>query len=318
VRQVNIWSVALTILEFFHLIQVVDDEDEVDRFYDRLFAPQPVMSKHFSEQEKRWASLGMVSDLMIEVIEPSSDPADQDMPLTKFRARHGPHFHSYAWYVAPTSVKPLFGRLRQAAVRVTGPGGAVYPPGDVDPGNTIFTHPKDTFGQLEFEGKRDHWRQTDPRFSDPWTTAPWSEGPLTIQHLSHMTTMVRDLARASHFYTEVLGGQLFHETSATTADSAFVLVGADTVVELACPRVKETRLSDDLARHGEMPHSATFLVRDLEAAERYVETLGIGVTDRAGESFTLDPDGCFGGVWSFTDSELPRDPRAARRGNASA
>lgn len=58
--------------EFFHLIHVVDDEDPVDAFYDTLFAPQRFAPKHFSDQEKRWASLSMVSDLMFEVIEPSS------------------------------------------------------------------------------------------------------------------------------------------------------------------------------------------------------------------------------------------------------
>lgn len=39
----------------------------------------------------------MVSDLMVEVIEPSGKPEDLHMPLSKFRERLGHHFHSLAW-----------------------------------------------------------------------------------------------------------------------------------------------------------------------------------------------------------------------------
>ena len=76
----------MQIQEFFHLIHVVNDEDEVDRFYDRLFAPDWFFPKHWSDGEKRWASLSMVSDLMLEVIEPSGSEADVNSPLAKFQA----------------------------------------------------------------------------------------------------------------------------------------------------------------------------------------------------------------------------------------
>ncbi len=110
------------IREFFHLIHIVDDEDEVDAFYDRLFAPERFRAKHFLDSEKRWASLSMVSDLMLEVIEPSAEEADLGMPLSRFRTRFGQHFHSLAWYVDPASVKPLFDRIRAQGVRVAEAG----------------------------------------------------------------------------------------------------------------------------------------------------------------------------------------------------
>jgi predicted enzyme related to lactoylglutathione lyase len=299
----------LTILEFFHLIHVVDDEDEVDAFYDRLFAPRRFMTKSFSEQEKRWASLSMVSDLMLEVIEPSDDPTHQGAPLPKFGRRHGQHFHSFAWYVDPTAVRSLFGRLRAEGVRVAKPGGGVYPEGDVEPGNTIFTHPKDTFGQIEFEGKGQHWIERDPRFQPDWSGERWSQGPLGIEHLSHMTTIVRDLPAARRFYKNVLGARVFHETSSADATCAYVLVGTDTVIELASPIHEGSRMAADLASHGEMPHSATFRVRDLDAAERHVSRLGIGVAERVEGTLVLDPGSCYGAVWCFTDRDLPGDPR---------
>ena len=246
---------------------------------------------------------------MLEVIEPSGEEAHQGAPLGRFRQRFGPHFHSFAWYLDPTEIRPLFERLRSAGIRVAQPGGGMFPPGDIDPGNTIFTHPKDTFGQIEFEGKRDHWQQVDPRFQPGWTVAPWRDGPLGIERLSHMTTVVRDLAPARAFYEGALEGTVFDEASTDDVARAMVLVGTDTVIELAQPLTADSRLGRDLATNGELPHSATFKVADLEAAERHVEKVGVGVVDRRGQTLTLDPADCFGALWSFTDQVLPGDPR---------
>jgi catechol 2,3-dioxygenase-like lactoylglutathione lyase family enzyme len=302
---------AVAIREFFHLIHIVDNEDEVDAFYDDLFAPQRFQSKGWFDGEKRWASLSMVSDLMLEVIEPSAEPSDQHMPLSKFRNRFGQHFHSLSWYVDVDDLGPLFHRLRAAGVRIARPGGGSFPDGEVDLGNTFFTHPKDTFGQIEFEGKRDFWEGRDPRFQKEWTAAPWAEGPLGIQRLSHMTTVVRDLAKARTFYEGPLEGTVFHTDSSGGAERAFALVGTDTVIELAQPTDEGSRRAADLAANGEISHSATLRVADLEAVEKHTDTLGIGVADRSGTTLTLNPDDCFGAVWSFTDSALPGDPRGA-------
>ncbi len=302
---------ALKILEFFHLIQIVDDEDEVDAFYDRLFAPLRFMTKQFSATEKRWASLAMVSDLMLEVIEPSTEPRDSQMPLTKFRSRHGQHFHSFAWYLDPEDLVTAFRTLREAGIRVTRPGGGVFPDGDIDPGNTIFTHPKDTFGQIEFEGKSGHWATGDPRFQPGWSDDPWRKGPLGIERLSHMTTVVRELEPARRFYVDVLCAEAFHEQKSESDQSVFVLVGQDTVIELACPTDPAGPMAQDLAEHGELPHSATFRVRDLATVERHVESLGIGIASRRGNSIALDPTSCYGARWCFTDHDLPGDPRGA-------
>jgi catechol 2,3-dioxygenase-like lactoylglutathione lyase family enzyme len=295
--------------EFFHLIHVVDNEDEVDAFYDGLFSPQRFRPKGWADNEKRWASLSMVSDLMLEVIEPSAEPADQHMPLTKFRSRFGQHYHSFAWYVDPAEVGPLFRQLRAEGVRIAKPGGGLFPDGDVEPGNTIFTYPKDTFGQIEFEGKQGYWQTGDPRFQAGWTTAPWAQGPLGIQRLSHMTTVVRDLTKARAFYEGPLEGKTFHTESSGGAERAFVLVGTDTVIELAQPTSEASRLAADLAAHGELPHSATFQVADLDAVEKHTDTLGVRVADRSDGTLTLDPNDTFGAVWSFREAALPGDPR---------
>lgn len=300
----------MPIREFFHLIHIVDDEDRVDEWYRELFSPETFAQKGWLDYEKRWASLSMVGDLMIEVIEPSGAPEDQGMPLSKFRNRFGQHYHSLAWYVDAPDIKPLFDRIRQKGYRVAKPGGGMFPDGDVDPGNTIFTHPKDTFGQLEFEGLSGHWLTADPRFQPGWNPARWTEDhPLGIVRASHFTTLVTDLARARDLYEGTLGGTVFHAETTPEGESLFVSVGTASVVELLRPLSSESRAGRDLADNGELPHACTFTVRDLGQAERHVEKLGIGVVDRGERSFTLDPADAFGAVYTFTDRTVPGDPR---------
>jgi hypothetical protein len=309
------FTLRVPIREFFHLIHIVDHEDEVDAWYDEVFAPERFMKKGWIDSEKRWASLSMVGDLMIEVIEPSSDPRDQHMPLSKFRNRFGQHFHSLAWYVDPLDVKPLFDRLRTGGIRVAKPGGGMFPDGDVDPGNTIFTHPRDTFGQLEFEGLADHWLRMDPRFQPGWSSDRWLDQPLGIVRASHLTVVVDDLDRACRLYQSAFDGVMLHRQSSSVGEAVHVAVGTDTVVELVSPATSDSRAGRDRQVNGSVPHACTFTVQDLDRAERHVERVGVGVVDRSGDSFTLDPADSYGAVYAFTDRTVPGDPRVGGAGS---
>lgn len=300
----------MAITEFFHLIHIVDDEDEVDRWYDEVFSPQRFSPKHFFDVEKRWASLSMIGNFMIEVIEPSSDPDHQGAPLGRFRNRFGQHFHSLSWYTDGGGIKPLFDRLRAMGVRVAQPGGGMFPDGDIDPGPTIFTHPKDTFGQLEFVDVTSHWLERDPRFQPGWSATRWAEShPLGIRRVSHFTTIVRDLDRAQALYEQGLGARLLGRSTNATQESVFMFVGTETVVELAQPIGTGTPIAQDLAANGELPHACTFLVSDLDAAERHVEKVGVRVAERAGDMFALEPADCFGARYAFSTRALDGDPR---------
>jgi len=300
----------MAIREFFHLIHIVNDEDEVDAWYDAVFSPRRFAQKHWLDVEKRWASLSMIGDLMLEVIEPSSEPADQTMALSKFRARFGEHFHSLAWYVDGGGIKPLFDRLRTMGVRIARPGGGIWPNGEIDPGPTIFTHPKDTFGQLEFIDVTRHWMETDPRFQPGWSPKWWAdEHPLGIERVSHFTTIVTDLDRATTLYEEALGARVLSRSSGLVQDSVFVLVGTETVVELARPASQDSRIPADLISNGELPHSCTFTVRDLESVAQHMDKVGVGIADRSNDTLTLEPSDCFGAVYSFTTTSVPGDPR---------
>ena len=302
----------MPIREFFHLIHVVDDGDEVGAWYDEVFKPQRFIEKSWSDVEKRWASLAMIGDFMIEVIEPGSAPEDEVMPLGRFRRRFGQHFHSLAWYVDSPDVRPLFDELRAHGVRIAKPGGGMFPDGDVDPGPTIFTHPKDAYGQLEFVALDDFWRQRDPRFAGDWSPDFWRDDhPLGIESVAYFTTIVGDVEKARHLYEGPLHGRLLHTDTSAVAQSAFLFVGNASVVELAKPTVDDSRLAVDLAENGELLHSCTFKVVDLEAAERHIERVGVAVADRSGDGFTLEPADCFGAVYAFTSRVVPGDPRVS-------
>lgn len=300
----------MPIREFFHLIHVVDDQCEADAWYDEVFKPQRFIEKSWSDVEHRWASLAMIGDFMIEVIEPGSAPQDEAMPLGRFRSRFGQHFHSLAWYVDPADLRPLFDGLRAHQVRIAMPGGGMFPAGDVDPGPTIFTHPKDSFGQLEFVALDDFWRELDPRFAPDWSPAFWRDDhPLGIERVAYFTTIATDLERARALFEGPLGGRFLHAEASAAAESAFVFVGSSSIVELAKPTVTNSRLAADLAGNGELLHGCTLKVVDLEATERHIEDVGVGVADRSGDGFTLDPADCFGAVYGFTSRAVPGDPR---------
>lgn len=300
----------MAIRKFFHLIHVVDDLGGADELYDRLFSRQLFVTRQWGDTEKRWASLGLIGDFVMETIEASSDPAHGHMPLSRFHARFGQHFHSLAWFIDDGETVSLYRRLRSRGIRVARPGGGLFG-GEEEVGPTLFTHPKDTHGLLEFQALDERWQSYDPRLAPGWTDEYWrSEHPLGIDAPSHITTSVTDLDGARTLFVEALGGRAFHEEATPTARSAYVMVGEDTVVELAQPTGADSDLARDLAANGELPHSVTWRVLDLDAAERHVEKTGVRVRDRGRETLTLDPRDTIGAVLAFTTRRLPGDPRS--------
>jgi extradiol dioxygenase family protein len=304
----------MPIREFFHLMHIVDDFDEAEARFDTLLSPVTYSPKHWSDFDKRWASLSMIGpDFVLEIMEPSDAQVDRASPLPKFRNRHGQHLHSFAWFVDAPDLWGLAARIRDRGIRVIDPYRDFYKEGGRDgEAQTFFTHPKDTFGQLEFFGMSPDGGHHHRRLSPDWSTSFWRDDhPLGIENASHLTTVVSDLDRSRAFYEKILDAPAFHEETGDDRRSAFVMVGTETVVELAQPTTAGSRLRHDLAEHGEMPHAITFKVRDLDAAERHVETTGIRVADRAGDTVTLDPDDLFNAVVAFTTRRLPNDPRSS-------
>ena len=187
----------MPVRELFHLMHVVDDFDAADGFFTSLFSPEVTMPKSWSDFDKRWASIGLVGpNFALEIMEPSKQEADQGSPIPKFFRRFGEHLHSIALYVDADDLAGVIESLWANGVRVVRPDGSPFGDGELgDLPRTVFTHGRDTCGQLElqvFPGIH------DPRFTDGWSGDYWRvEHPLGIERMSHVTVVVRDVDRAA-------------------------------------------------------------------------------------------------------------------------
>jgi predicted enzyme related to lactoylglutathione lyase len=301
----------MPVREFFHLMHMVDDFDAAAAFFDDLLTPVIFMEKSWSDLDKRWASLGRVGDdFVLELMEASRDPEDLGSPLPKFVARFGQHWHSLAWLVDEADMQGVLDSLRHGGVRVVDPMGQLYPAeGPAEVGVVMFTHPKDTFGQIELMSRRGDSRPPDPQSGDEWSPSFWrDEQPMGIVRTSHFTVMVSDLPRAREVF-ELLGGTVFHEASDDIAEHAYVFVGDQSVVDLAHPVTADSRLARDQAATTDLPHSVTFQVRDLDAVERHVQKLGVRIAERSADTVVLEPDDCYNALLEFTTATIPNDPR---------
>ncbi|HEY3941197.1 MAG TPA: VOC family protein [Acidimicrobiales bacterium] len=305
-----------TIGKNFHIIHMTDNLKELDAWYYDIFSVQRFMPDSYLPTEVRDASLVLIGTLCVEPLAPSFRVEGwEGMPLGRFFRRFGKRWHSLAWYV-PEGLNDLYHDLVAAGVRTYGSGG-VKQEGD-EPAGALFTHPRDTFTQLEFvTGPRpgqDELRpsQSDPRLKPGWSPEWWARHhPLHITNFSHATLAVRDLPRALDVYTKVLGGTLLHQVevplSGTT--SAFVRVGEDMVVELAQPRTDASPVALDIERNNESLYAATFKVADLAAAESYLAEKGVAFAANDGVTMLSDPATTHGVVMGFTTWSIPGDPR---------
>ena len=84
------------------------------------------------------------------------------------------------------------------------------------------------------------------------------------------------------------------------------------VVELARADLGGPRLARDLAEHGELPHAMTFKVADLDAVQRHLADVGIGVAERSDARSSSSPADLSNAVVAL------HDPAAAGRSSLVA
>ena len=128
---------------------------------------------------------------------------------------------------------------------------------------TIFTHPKDTFGQLQFQTGPPEVPVPDPRFDPGWARSPESvRHPMTLLRASHITTLVSDLDRAKSLYESSFGACTLFEGIDSIARRGFMFIGTETIVELAEPSDTDSRVARVIcSANGQLPHSFCFLRR---------------------------------------------------------
>ena len=290
--------------KLFHLTHVVNDLDAVDKWYDEVFA----VKRFYRGYEKlagREASLIAIGDVIMEPMMPAQRGDATNQSVSKFHERFGQHFHSIAWYV--DDVGEISIQLDRHGFRLFNiVGKTVKPPHKAA---AIWTHPRETPGQLEFALAGDYTK--DPRFEPGWSNALWREQhPLGIERASHITVVVRDMPSAKRLYCDVLGGKLIHEEQAAgRKESAFVAIGEDTVVELARPLSSVSLEGREMEANGEGVYALTFKTRDLARAGDFLRSKGLRPDADGADSIVLGKDQAFGMVVGFTRRALPNDPR---------
>ncbi len=289
----------------FHVIHISDDLPTLDAWYDDVYAPRwGIMDNTYSEHEMRYASLPVVADTIVETMAPARVPGAESLPVARFEAKFGRRWHSLAWYV--DDVGEIYDHLQQRGVRLTGHHGSAV--GSRPQRGPIYTHPRDTHTQLEFYSPVP---DIDFRFHDDFDATAWERHPIGIKRLAYATIVVGDVARATDFFTEGLHGHVICErqSTLTMTRNVYVLIGSDTVVELAQPLDGESLAGRDLATNGDMCHAIAWHVNDLDATAEYLASRHIRVIDRDDATLVADPADSFGAVTRFTTDDIPGDPR---------
>jgi len=295
----------LRIGQLFHLTPLVDDLDAAVAFYDAVFGPLCTY-RGYSSHWHRDAAILVMADTVVEPMQPYP-PADGEQGTSWFRYidRFGPRVHNMAFYVEGRS--ELARRLHDAGVRTT----------DGGVGANVFTYPKQTPGMLEFF-EPGEYRANDPRLSPHWPALRdhyWPHiHPLGLVRLSHLTVVVADRVGAARFYADVLDAVALPEQEATVpgATSSFVLVGEDTILELAQPVDAACPIAADLEAVGDCVTGATFTVRDLGAAARHLAMADAPVASQGDDRIELDRARTWNLAHTFTEAVLVGDPRADR------
>jgi catechol 2,3-dioxygenase-like lactoylglutathione lyase family enzyme len=290
--------------KLFHLTQVVSNLGAVDKWYDDVFGVTRFY-RGYEPMAGRDASLIAIGEVVMEPMSPARVANLQNQSVKKFHDRFGQHFHSIAWYV--DSVEEISAQLAKHNLRLFNITGKTVKPGEES--FAIWTHPKETFGQLEFAGVGKY--TIDARLQPAWSNEYWSaRHPLGIERASHICVVVRDLPNAKKLYCDVLGGQLIHEEeSAGRKRSAFVAVGEDSVVELAQPLSATAPEAADMEQNGEGIYSLVFKTRNLSKANDFLKSKQLKPEADGADTIVLGKDQAFGMVVGFTQRALPNDPR---------
>jgi catechol 2,3-dioxygenase-like lactoylglutathione lyase family enzyme len=289
--------------KLFHLTPLVDSLPAAEYFFNTVFSPLCMM-RNYSSHWHRHAAIYVIAETSIEPMHClPPEPGDEPTSWFRYADRFGPRVHNMAFYV--DDLDDLAQRLQAAGVRIT----------DAGSGTTVFCHPKDTPGMLEFHPARgDLWDRADPRFRPEWNAFRdgfWPNHPLGLLRMSHITVVTGDLDAAEDLYVGVLDAQSLPEQPATIvgATSRHYLVGEDTVVEMMDPGDTDTVAARDLARVGPSVTGVTFTVRDLAAAAEWMGHFETPIAEVTEAEIRLDVDRTWGCEYRFTERVLTGDPR---------
>ena len=293
----------MTIGRVFHFTPLVDDLPRAEAFFSTFFAPH-CFYRGYAAHWHRMAAIYAIGDFVVEPLQPlPPGPGQQPSSWFRYMERYGPRVHNISFYA--DDLPGLASRLAEHGIRTTDGGNPT----------TLFMHPKDFPGMVEFFDPSISGGMPDPRRAPGWSAAYWRDMlPLGLRNPSHVTVVVHDHRAAAKRYVDALGAVALPEQPARTphARAAFVLVGPETVVELAEPEDGACPLAPDLELVGDSICGVTFRVRDLGAAREFVGRHGGELRDVAEGTAAFDRSVGLGTDYAFTDRPLEGDPRTWR------
>jgi hypothetical protein len=297
----------LNIGKCWHTNHIVRDYKKVADWYRKVFAARDVFVDHWLEVEKRWATMLVIGELGVDIMQPT--PEGAELPLGRFMSRFGEHYQAVAYFVKSPPIE-IYDALSAGGVRCYSFAGSGREAVEKHSMVPVFTHPKDTAGQLEFMpyteklpgplGAEGKWH--DPRYQPGWSAAPWREHPLGIEGF-RLAITVRDLEKAGRVY-EALRAPKLKESEQAGAKRAWYRLGEGTLIELVQPTVTDSAAARDLEKNGELLHSTVFEVRDLAAVASHLEAHGIRIAERYDGRIVADAATCFGAGFDFTTERI--------------
>lgn len=295
----------MTLGKIFHLVHMTGDLPSLETWYDDVFGVRRGwLDHHYAQSEQRDASLVTLADVVIEPLAPAFAVDGWDRyPLGRFYNRFGNHWHSIAWYCE--DALPYWELMREHGIRVFGPAGGQSdepPPA----GSPVFTHPKDTITQIQFDPPRES-RSRDPRLHPDYDPLWWlTNHPLGLYGLSYTTVLTRDLERGEHIFAGVLGGDVIERSTSglTGTEDVYVRLG-ESVVQLSTPTGNDGIAADDLAASGEIHHAVCFRVADLDRTEKYLASKGITTSARDDDTILSAPETTHGVPFRWTTRVIP-------------
>jgi catechol 2,3-dioxygenase-like lactoylglutathione lyase family enzyme len=298
--------------QMVHVIHVTEDAQALREFYERVlggFVYSGVDGPDYLDWEDRYATLLMVGDLCVETMAPRL-PADERFSVARFHTKYGRHLHSVGYKV--DDLAGLQQRLLDRGISLSSPGGGKLTAVDAEAAY-VFPSPRQTAGLLV--ELTTHDMHGDPRLLDTWSSlvGMWRTHPLTLECLSSVVLAVEDLAAAVGTYVDALQAVPLASGTDPDLDADFqVLQLGDCLLEIVQPRSADSDLGRHVARWGNMIYGLRFLVRDVDAAQRWLTHNDVRTIRIRDDLLVTHPDDSHGAPLFFGTAHA-HDGRSATR-----
>jgi catechol 2,3-dioxygenase-like lactoylglutathione lyase family enzyme len=139
----------------------------------------------------------------------------------------------------------------------------------------------------------------------------WRTHPLTLERFSSVVLAVGDLEAAVQTYVDAFQAvPLATTTDPDLQADVQVLQLGDCLLEIAQPHTPGSDLGRHVAAWGNMVYGLRFVVRDLDAAQRWLEGNGVRTKRLREELLVTDPEDTHGAPMFFGTEDARTHPPA--------